>query len=108
MILPASAGRRRAKIPCARSLLRNGSGEARSLGRALTYRVEANAFLQHMVRRIVGALVAVGRGQRSLAHFAETLRAAQRGLVSQLAPPQGLTLEAVRYDEGYAPAFVGS
>ena len=84
------------------------SGEARSLGRALTYRVEANAFLQHMVRRIVGALVAVGRGQRSLAHFAETLRAAQRGLVSQLAPPQGLTLEAVRYDEGYAPAFVGS
>lgn len=84
------------------------SGERRLLGRALTYSVEANGFLQHMVRRIVGALVAVGRGQRSLAHFAEILRAAQRGLVSQLAPPQGLMLEAVRYDEGRAPAWVGS
>lgn len=68
------------------------------------YRVEANAFLRHMVRRMVGALVAVGRGQRSLAHIAEALRVARRGFITQLAPPQGLTLEAVRYDEGWLPA----
>ena len=83
------------------------SGEGRLRGRALTYSVEANGFLQHMVRRIVSALVAVGRGQRSLAHFAEVLRAAQRGLVSQLAPPQGLFLEAVCYDVRCVPAWVG-
>ncbi|MCY4106307.1 MAG: tRNA pseudouridine(38-40) synthase TruA [Chloroflexi bacterium] len=87
------------------------SGEGRLLGRILTYSVEANGFLQHMVRRIVSALVAVGRGQRSLAYIAEALRVAkggaQRGLISQLAPPQGLFLEAVRYDAGRVPAWVG-
>lgn len=82
------------------------SGEGRLLGRILTYSVEANGFLRHMVRRMVSALVAVGRGQRSLAYFAEALRTAQRGLISQLAPPQGLFLEAVRYDAGRVPAWV--
>ena len=82
-------------------------GERRALGRLLTYRIEANAFLKHMVRRIVSALVAVGRGQRSVANFAAVLSKAQRGRISQLAPPQGLTLEAVRYADGWAPAGSG-
>jgi tRNA pseudouridine38-40 synthase len=64
-----------------------------------TYHIEANAFLQHMVRRIVGMLVDVGRGARTLDAFDEAMRRA--ALVSQwtIAPPQGLTLVQVRYDE---------
>jgi tRNA pseudouridine38-40 synthase len=64
-----------------------------------TYHIEANAFLQHMVRRIVGMLVDVGRGARTVEHFDEAMRRAV--LVSKwtIAPPQGLTLVQVKYDE---------
>lgn len=45
-------------------------------GALLTYSVEANAFLQHMARRMVGMLVEVGRGALSVAQFEAALRAA--------------------------------
>lgn len=62
-----------------------------------TYTIEANAFLQHMVRRIVGVLVEVGRGALTLDEFMALFRA--RKLISSiaLAPPQGLVLEQVKY-----------
>jgi tRNA pseudouridine38-40 synthase len=64
-----------------------------------TYHIEANAFLQHMVRRIVGMLVDVGRGAKTVEDFDGAMRRAV--LVSKwtIAPPQGLTLVQVRYDE---------
>jgi tRNA pseudouridine38-40 synthase len=62
------------------------------------YTVEANAFLKHMVRRIVGLLVQVGFGKFSPADFKGILDA--RTLwEGPVAPPQGLILTAVRYPE---------
>jgi tRNA pseudouridine38-40 synthase len=66
-------------------------------GMCLSYRVEANAFLQHMVRRMVGLQVDVGRGVVDLAQFEDIICSADISRVKTIAPPQGLVLEAVRY-----------
>ncbi len=62
-----------------------------------TYRIEANAFLQHMARRIVWLLAQLGRGALSLAEFEAIFRQAQLAQVKGIAPAHGLTLEMVRY-----------
>ena len=66
-------------------------------GMRLVYRVEANAFLHRMVRRMVGMQVNVGRGTITLAEFKAAFEAADLSQARSLAPPQGLVLEAVRY-----------
>ncbi len=66
-------------------------------GIRLLYRVEANAFLHHMVRRITGMLVDVGRGYTTLAAFEQAFRAADLAQAGTMAPPQGLVLEKVHY-----------
>jgi tRNA pseudouridine38-40 synthase len=68
-------------------------------GRLWTYTIEANAFLKHMVRRVVGLLVQVGLGRLSVEDFERSFRRAQLLQAISLAPPQGLTLETVRYNE---------
>ncbi|PJF27511.1 MAG: tRNA pseudouridine(38-40) synthase TruA [Phototrophicales bacterium] len=68
-------------------------------GSLWTYTIEADAFLQHMVRRIVGILVDIGRGWRTTADLEATTARAELGRDPwTLAPPHGLTLEQVRYD----------
>jgi len=62
---------------------------------------QANAFLQHMVRNLVGALVEIGRGRRPSEWAAELLQARDRTLAAMTAPPQGLTLAAVGYPEEF-------
>jgi tRNA pseudouridine38-40 synthase len=71
--------------------------EQRPYGALLTYWIEANAFLHHMVRRIVGMLVDVGRGARTLEQFETDFRAANLAKAWMVAPPQGLFLQEVRY-----------
>jgi tRNA pseudouridine38-40 synthase len=66
-------------------------------GDFLVYRIEGTAFLQHMVRRIVGMLTDVGRGALTLAQFEAIFQSADLSQATTLAPPQGLTLEKVRY-----------
>ena len=61
--------------------------------------MEADAFLPHQVRRTVGALERVGAGARSPRDFAALIDAPASS-VGPTAPPQGLTLEAVRYPAG--------
>jgi tRNA pseudouridine38-40 synthase len=63
----------------------------------LVYRVEATAFLKHMVRNIVGTLVEVGLGQRAPESLADILAGRDRTRAGATAPPHGLTLVAVRY-----------
>jgi tRNA pseudouridine38-40 synthase len=63
----------------------------------LIYRIEANAFLQHMVRRIVGMLVTVGRGAMTVSEFEAIFQRGEIVAKAPLAPPQGLVLEQVRY-----------
>lgn len=53
--------------------------------------VTANAFLQHMVRNIVGMLVAVGRGDRSPGWARELLDGRDRTAGGVAAPAHGLT-----------------
>jgi tRNA pseudouridine38-40 synthase len=68
-------------------------------GRRLCYSVEANAFLQHMVRRMVGMMVDVGRGALTLDGFADNFAARDLLRAKTMAPPGGLILEFVRYPE---------
>ena len=67
------------------------------VGRLLTFEIEANAFCHQMVRSLVGTLVDVGRGRNRASDILWILRSADRQQASQPAPPQGLTLTAVRY-----------
>jgi tRNA pseudouridine38-40 synthase len=66
-------------------------------GTLLVYRVEANAFLKHMVRNIVGTLVEVGRGERAPDAMADLIAGRDRTRAGATAPPHGLMLVAVRY-----------
>jgi tRNA pseudouridine38-40 synthase len=69
-------------------------------GEVARLEVQANAFLQRMVRRIVGALVQVGTGKRDSREFEILLRDAEPGAAESAAPAQGLSLIKVRYDSG--------
>lgn len=57
----------------------------------------ANAFLQGMVRRIVGALVMLGSGQLRAADFETLLHERDKQRVKWKAAPQGLCLWSVEY-----------
>jgi tRNA pseudouridine38-40 synthase len=66
-------------------------------GDLIVYDVEANAFLRHMVRNIIGTLVEVGSGERDAADMERLLAARDRNLAGATAPASGLCLERVRY-----------
>ncbi|MDE3051912.1 MAG: tRNA pseudouridine synthase A, partial [Nitrospirota bacterium] len=59
----------------------------------------ADRFLKHMVRAMVGTVVEVGLGKRSPDSLTEVLRARDRSAAGQTAPPHGLYLMRVDYDE---------
>ena len=73
------------------------ASEWRRDGSVLTYRVEATAFLRHMVRTMVGSMVEVGRGKRSADDLARMLAVGDRALAPAAAPACGLVLMEVRY-----------
>jgi tRNA pseudouridine38-40 synthase len=58
---------------------------------------EANGFLRHMVRNIVGTIVEVGQKKRGFDQFAEIFRSKDRRMAGIKAPPQGLFLIMARY-----------
>jgi len=59
---------------------------------------EADGFLRHMVRNIVGTVIEVGRRRFSFQDFTEILRARDRRRAGTMAPPHGLYLTMVAYD----------
>jgi tRNA pseudouridine38-40 synthase len=61
--------------------------------------VSANAFLHHMVRNIVGVLMAVGEGKYPPRWAQEVLQARCRALGGLTAPPHGLYLIGVDYPQ---------
>jgi tRNA pseudouridine38-40 synthase len=69
--------------------------------RRLIYRVEGSAFLRHMVRTMVAAMVEIGRGKSAAKPPADTIAALlasrDRALAPAPAPPAGLFLIEVRY-----------
>jgi len=74
-----------------------GASLAPVVGDLLAFEIEANAFCHQMVRSLVGTLVEVGRGRKRPSDMLHILRSADRAQAGQPAPPQGLTLMAVRY-----------
>lgn len=71
-------------------------------GEFLVFSICANAFLQHMVRNIMGSMLAVGRGDQAPHWIAELLAKKDRTQAAATAPPQGLYLVEV----GYPPELV--
>ena len=61
--------------------------------------VRADAFCHHMVRALVGCLVAVGEGRRPPGWAADVLRRGVRDAGVTVVPAHGLTLEEVDYPE---------
>lgn len=59
--------------------------------------VRADAFCHSMVRSLVGCLLAIGDGRRSVEWAGEILQARRRPDAVAVAPAHGLTLEEVRY-----------
>ena len=68
-------------------------------GDLVVVRVTANAFIQQMVRSIVGTLVKVGEGEHPPGWVAEVLEARDRAAAGPVAPPHGLFLVEVSYPE---------
>lgn len=59
--------------------------------------VQANAFLHHMVRNIVGSLLPVGRGEQPEAWIAQLLAGRDRTVAGPTAPSAGLVFVGPRY-----------
>lgn len=66
-------------------------------GELLRFEIQAGAFCHQMVRSIVGTLVDVGCGRRKAAEMSAILRAKDRSVAGNLAPPHGLCLWEVGY-----------
>jgi tRNA pseudouridine38-40 synthase len=71
--------------------------EWRRSGDSLEFWIEADTFMRHMVRVLVGTMLEVGAGRRDLPGFASLLNGAPRSSAGPTAEPHGLCLEAVGY-----------
>lgn len=66
---------------------------------------EARSFLHHQVRNMVGTLKLVGEGRWPPTRVAQALAARSRAAAGPTAPPDGLTLTAIRYaTDPFGPA----
>ncbi len=63
------------------------------------YEIEANAFLYHMVRRVVRLLTAIGQGILGSDELINELKGKSKGILQGIAPPNGLSLVEVVYPE---------
>ena len=63
----------------------------------LVFEIEANRFLHHMVRFLVGTMLDVASGRRPLSDVSKLLDAGNNREVSPPAPPNALFLDAVKY-----------
>ena len=68
-------------------------------GARLTFHVEANRFLHHMVRFLVGTMLDIASGRRPVGDMTALLQAESNQGVSPPAPPHALVLERVTYPE---------
>lgn len=77
-------------------------------GDLICFRISASHFLWKMVRRIVGMLAEVGRGNASVTDFERLLKFRSNAAAPHTAPPSGLFLERVLYPGEAAPPEIKS
>lgn len=73
----------------------------RRAGELIELEVHANAFLHHMIRNIVGVLLAIGQGERPETWAGEVLALRDRTRGGVTAPADGLYFERVWYPTGF-------
>lgn len=78
------------------------AADIRQHGNFIIFEIEANAFLHHMVRNIVGVLFKIGSGHKDSHWMQEVLNAKSRRAAAETAPPDGLYLIKVTYPEKYS------
>jgi tRNA pseudouridine38-40 synthase len=65
----------------------------------LRFVFEADGFLRHMVRNMVGTVVDVGQGRITVEAFEDIFRSRDRQMAGIKAPPEGLFLAMVKYGQ---------
>ena len=70
-------------------------------GNLLIFDLRANAFLQHMVRNIIGCLVYIGKGKYSPEWMYELLESCNRTYAAPTFSSAGLYLAGVKYDHNW-------
>jgi tRNA pseudouridine38-40 synthase len=68
-------------------------------GDVLIFEIKANRFLRGMVRALVGTMLEVGKGKKSLADFESVFKGKNRRLAGENAPANGLCLMEVSYPD---------
>lgn len=71
------------------------------IGPYIIFDIAANAFLNHMVRNIVGSLLLVGQGVKDDKWFADIFAAKDRNVAGPTAHPNGLYLVDVTYPQEF-------
>jgi len=69
----------------------------------LIFSIQSNRFLRGMVRAIVGTLLEVGKGKKTIADFEEVIQSKSRKKAGAQAPAEGLFLVEVGYPESLVP-----
>lgn len=72
--------------------------KVRRCGDLIVCSFRASAFLHHMVRNMVGALIFVGVGRRDVTWISELLKSRDRSLSAPTFSPDGLYLAKIGYD----------
>ncbi len=65
----------------------------------LCYHIEANRFVRHLVRRLVGTMIEVGKGKRTLENFVDMIEKPSKQKNGHGAAAQGLILEKVKFEK---------
>lgn len=65
----------------------------------LVFEITADRFLRNMVRAIVGSLLEVGQGRRSLNNFRQLIESRDRNAAGYSVPAHALFLHEIRYPE---------
>ncbi len=82
---------------CAWKTAREGAAGGAGAAGMMYLEIEAEAFLRHMVRTLVGTMVEVAQQKRTLEEFEALLSGAPRDEAGATAPAHGLFLWNVRY-----------